>query len=42
MSIALVADAAGEVLGSGAIVRHVTERMERERMLPKGAVQGQP
>ena len=42
MSFALVADAAGEVLGSVAMVRDVTERMERERMLPKGAVQGQP
>ena len=42
MSFALVADAAGEVLGSVAMVRAVTERMERERMLPKGAVQGQP
>ena len=32
MSFALVADAAGAVLGSVAMVRDVTERMERERI----------
>ena len=36
MSFALVADAAGAVLGSVAMVRDVTERMERERMAAKG------
>ena len=42
MSFALVADAAGAVLGSVAMVRDVTERMERERMAAQGAAQGKP
>ena len=42
MSFALVADAAGTVLGSVAMVRDVTERMERERMAAKGVAQGRP
>ncbi len=42
MSFALVVDAAGAVLGSVAMVRDVTERMERERMAAKGALQGRP
>lgn len=42
MSFALVADAAGAVLGSVAMVRDVTERMERERLAAKGVVQGKP
>ncbi|QKV56417.1 MAG: PAS domain S-box protein [Dechloromonas sp.] len=37
MSFALVTDVAGTVLGSVAMVRDVTERMERERVLTKGA-----
>lgn len=35
MSFALVVDAAGAVLGSVAMVRNVTERMEREKMEAK-------
>jgi len=42
MSFALVVDAAGAVLGSVAMVRDVTERMERERMAAQGAAQGKP
>ncbi|MBP5997852.1 MAG: PAS domain S-box protein [Azonexus sp.] len=42
MSFALVVDAAGAVLGSVAMVRDVTERMERERMAAQGAAQGRP
>ena len=42
MSFALVVDAAGAVLGSVAMVRDVTERMERERMAAKGVAQGKP
>lgn len=42
MSFALVADAAGAVLGAVVIVRDVTERMERERMAAKGVAQGKP
>ncbi len=42
MSFSLVTDAAGTVLGSVAMVRDVTERMERERVLTKGAVPGKP
>lgn len=42
MSFALVADAAGAVLGSVAMVRDVTERMERERVLAKDTAQGKP
>ena len=42
MSFALVVDAAGAVLGSVAMVRDVTERMEREKMATKGVAQGKP
>ncbi len=42
MSFALVVDVAGVVLGSVAMVRDVTERMERERMATKGVAQGKP
>jgi PAS domain S-box-containing protein len=42
MSFALVADAAGAVLGAVVIVRDVTERMERERVLAKDTAQGKP
>lgn len=42
MSFALVVDVAGVVLGSVAMVRDVTERMERERMAAQGAAQGKP
>jgi PAS domain S-box-containing protein len=42
MSFALVADAAGAVLGSVAMVRNVTERMEREKLAAKGVAQGKP
>ncbi len=40
MSFALVVDAAGAVIGSVAMVRDVTERVERERMAAKGVAQG--
>ncbi len=42
MSFAVVVDAAGTVLGSVAMVRDVTERMERERVAAQGAAQGRP
>ncbi len=42
MSFALVVDAAGAVLGSVAMVRDVTERMEREKMVAKGVAPGKP
>lgn len=42
MSFAVVVDAAGAVLGSVAMVRDVTERMERERMAANGVAQGKP
>ncbi len=42
MSFALVVDLAGVVLGSVAMVRDVTERMEREGMATKGVAQGKP
>ena len=42
MSFALVADAAGATLGSVAMARDVTERMERERMAAKGVAPGKP
>ncbi len=40
MSFAVVIDVAGTALGSVAMVRDVTERVERERMAAKGATQG--
>ena len=40
MSFALVANAAGAVLGSVAMVRDVTERLLQERMAAKGGAQG--
>ena len=42
MSFALVVDVAGVVLGSVAMARDVTERIERERMSAKGVAQGKP
>ncbi len=42
MSFALVVDAAGAVLGSVAMVRDVTERMEREKMATKEVVPRKP
>lgn len=42
MSFALVFDAAGAVIGSVAMVRDVTERMERERMATKEVAPGKP
>ena len=42
MSFALVFDAAGAVIGSVAMVRDVTERMERERMATKEVVPRKP
>lgn len=42
MSFSLVVEVAGVVLGSVAMVRDVTERMERETMAAKGVVQGKP
>ncbi len=40
MSFALVADVTGAVLGSVAMVRDVTDRMEQERMAAKRPMQG--
>lgn len=42
MSFALVVDAAGAVIGSVAMVRDVTERMERERMATKEVAPRKP